>query len=238
MINTRNRFVHINQRIEQAFEQSGRSLSNSVQLLAVSKRHSLDKILQVYELGQRDFGESYLQEALEKITNSPKKDIVWHFIGPIQSNKTKDIAQNFQWVHSVDRIKIARRLSQQYQVYDAHSSLNICLQVNISQEAQKSGFSKEEIVASMIELLDLPNLSIRGLMAIPKPTDDKTEQRQAFKQLHDLLLQLNEQFNLSMDTLSMGMSNDIESAILEGSTIIRVGTGLFGQRLLNSVPNS
>jgi pyridoxal phosphate enzyme (YggS family) len=228
MTNTRNRFVHINQRIEQAFTQSGRSTGNPVTLLAVSKHHSLEKIHALYELGQRDFGESYLQEALTKINASTDSDIIWHFIGPIQSNKTKDIAQNFQWVHSVDRLKIARRLSAQYP--DKALPLNICLQINISQETQKSGFSRSEIFSIIEEIIDLPHLAIRGLMAIPKPTDNVTQQKKAFHELNELMQQLNKQFKLNMDTLSMGMSNDLESAIIEGATIIRVGTALFGPR--------
>lgn len=228
MNNTRNRFVHINQRIMQAFSQSGRSSDDPVTLLAVSKRHSLEKINELYQLGQRDFGESYLQEALTKIDTSPYSDIIWHFIGPIQSNKTKDIAHNFQWVHSVDRLKIARRLSAQYA--DKAKPLNICLQINISQETQKSGFSSSEIFTLIEEIIKLPNLSIRGLMAIPKSTDDTAQQKKAFHQLKELMQQLNQQFKLNMDTLSMGMSNDLESAIAEGATIIRIGTALFGPR--------
>ncbi|MCU7799803.1 MAG: YggS family pyridoxal phosphate-dependent enzyme [gamma proteobacterium symbiont of Lucinoma myriamae] len=228
MTNTINRFVHINQRIEQAFTQSGRPAGDSVTLLAVSKHHSLEKIHTLYELGQRDFGESYLQEALIKINASTDSDIIWHFIGPIQSNKTKDIAQNFQWVHSVDRIKIARRLSAQYP--DKALPLNICLQINISQETQKSGFSSSEIFSLIEEIIDLPNLAIRGLMAIPKPANDVIQQKKAFHELNELMQQLNKQFKLNMDTLSMGMSNDLESAIIEGATIIRVGTALFGPR--------
>lgn len=229
MSNTRNRFDHINQRIKQAFNDSGRSLSNPVSLLAVSKRHSFDKIQTLYDLGQRDFGESYLQEAMEKIKHSPHPDIIWHFIGPIQSNKTKEIAQHFQWVHSVDRIKIAQRLSAQR---SPSSPLNICLQVNISQEPQKSGFSSTEISGVLDEILSLPNIVIRGLMAIPRPSSDFTLQKAAFHQLQELMQQLNQQFELNMDTLSMGMSGDLEAAIAEGATIIRVGTDLFGPREL------
>ncbi len=227
MSNTRNRFDHINHRIKQAFENSGRSLNNPVTLLAVSKHHSLDKIHSLYELGQRNFGESYLQEALKKINQSSYSDVIWHFIGPIQSNKTKEIAQNFHWVHSVDRLKIAKRLSAQY---SGPKPLNICLQVNISLEPQKSGFTISEITTAIEEIMQLPNLAIRGLMAIPKPTDDFRLQKVAFQQLRELMQQLNEQFDLNMDTLSMGMSGDLEAAITEGSTIIRIGTALFGPR--------
>ncbi|MCP3851306.1 MAG: YggS family pyridoxal phosphate-dependent enzyme [Gammaproteobacteria bacterium] len=230
MSNTSNRFDHINHRIKLALQKSGQPISRPVTLLAVSKHHSIDKINQLYELGQRNFGESYLQEALIKKAQSDHSDIIWHFIGPIQSNKTKDIAQNFQWVHSVDRLKIARRLSAQYSNSSSTSNLNICLQINISQEPQKSGFSKQEVVSVMEELVQLPNLTIRGLMAIPKPCHDFTQQKEAFHQLQKLMQQLNKQFNLSMDTLSMGMSGDLEAAISEGATIVRIGTALFGPR--------
>ena len=199
-----------------------------VTLLAVSKYHSLQKINALYDLGQRDFGESYLQEALTKINAAGQADIIWHFIGPMQSNKTKSIAQNFSWVHSVDRLKIARRLSAQRPEH--LPPLNICVQINISHEQQKSGFSTDEIVASIEEISQLAHISLRGLMAIPRPTDDPELQKAAFRQLNELRQQLNTQFNLTMDTLSMGMSNDLEAAIVEGATIIRVGTALFGPR--------
>jgi len=228
MTNARNQFVHINQRIERAFNNSGRSATDPVSLLAVSKYHSLQKINALYELGQRDFGESYLQEALTKIDASEQGDIVWHFIGPIQSNKTKSIAENFSWVHSVERLKIARRLSAQRPEH--LPPLNICVQINISQEKQKSGFSTVEIEGSIEEISQLAHLSLRGLMAIPKPTSDPEQQKVAFRQLNKLMQQLNRQFNLTMDTLSMGMSNDLEAAIAEGATIIRIGTALFGSR--------
>jgi pyridoxal phosphate enzyme (YggS family) len=231
MNQTRNRFVHINHRIKQAFTQSHRPLSHEVTLLAVSKHHTWQKIIELYQLQQRNFGESYLQEALEKIQQANQtamySDIVWHFIGPIQSNKTKEIAQNFHWVHSVDRIKIARRLSHQY---NGDSSLNICLQININEESQKSGFSQTAILEVMEEIMSLPNLTIRGLMAIPKVSDDLSQQYANFHQLKLLKKQLNQQFNINMDTLSMGMSNDLEAAINEGATIVRIGTALFGAR--------
>ena len=215
-------------------------MDDSITLLAVSKRHPLEKIQALYELGQRDFGESYLQEALTKISAAPHADIIWHFIGPIQSNKTREIARHFQWVHSVDRLKIARRLSSQRPA-DA-LPLNICLQVNISQETQKSGFSSAEVSAALKAIITLPNLVVRGLMAIPKPVPqpakqlqhDSTqwfeEQRRAFRQLRELMQQLNQDLGINMDTLSMGMSDDLEAAIAEGATIIRLGTALFGPR--------
>ena len=228
MSNIRNQLDHINQRIKHALQTSGRPANTPVRLLAVSKRHSLDKIHSLYELGQRDFGESYVQEALDKIHRNEHKDIIWHFIGPIQSNKTRDIAENFHWVHSVDRVKIAQRLSDQRP--EQLPPLSVCLQVNISQEPQKSGFTENELFDVFSDISKLPNLTLRGLMAIPKPEPDFGQQRLAFRQLHTLLQQLNKEFATNMDTLSMGMSNDLEAAIAEGATIIRIGTALFGAR--------
>jgi len=202
--------------------------TNPVTLLAVSKHHAENKIQQLYDLGQRDFGESYLQEALQKIEHLSHLKIIWHFIGPIQSNKTKSIAQHFQWVHSVDRIKIAQRLSQQRP--SELPPLNICLQVNISHETQKSGFSSTDLKTQIKDIQSLPNLTLRGLMAIPEKTTDVDKQHTAFRQLRELMLQLNRDNGLNMDTLSMGMSNDMEAAIAEGATIVRVGTALFGSR--------
>ncbi|MCU7836424.1 MAG: YggS family pyridoxal phosphate-dependent enzyme [gamma proteobacterium symbiont of Taylorina sp.] len=232
MTNIRKQFIHINQRIEQAFKLSGRPPDNNITLLAVSKRHPYDKIQSLYDLGQRHFGESYLQEALQKIELLSHLDIVWHFIGPIQSNKTREIARHFQWVHSVDRIKIAQRLNSQRP--SELPPLNICLQVNISQEIQKSGFSNIAIHNAIKGILPLPNLIIRGLMAIPEQVPDSSEQfmlqRTAFQQLRLLMQQLNQEYGLNMDTLSMGMSSDLEAAIAEGATIVRIGTALFGSR--------
>ncbi len=228
MSNTLNQLDHINHRIKQAFKDSDRTDADKVTLLAVSKRHPVEKILTLYQQGQRDFGESYIQEAVQKIQQTAGLDIVWHFIGPIQSNKTRDIAENFQWVHSVDRLKIARRLSEQRpaQLPD----LNICLQINISEEPQKSGFSPTEIFKHLENIADLPHLKLRGLMAIPRMATEYEQQRLAFRQLKELMQTLNEQFKLNMDTLSMGMSGDLEAAIAEGATIVRIGTALFGAR--------
>lgn len=225
-------FEHIKQRIEQAVSSSGQILHKPVTLLAVSKRHSVEKIQSLYKLGQRDFGESYLQEALQKINFLSDLEIIWHFIGPIQSNKTREIAQNFHWVHSVDRVKIARRLSRQRP--PDIPPLNICLQVNISHEAQKSGFSTTEIYDAMKEIIKLPDIMVRGLMAIPAQIPEGSEQfsqqRMAFQQLKELMQQLNKEYKINMDTLSMGMSNDLEAAITEGASIVRIGTAIFGSR--------
>ncbi len=232
MRNSLNQLDHINYRIEQALKKSHHSAAvqpdKKVLLLAVSKRHPLEKILVLYEQGQRDFGESYVQEALQKIQQCPYKDIVWHFIGPIQSNKTRDIAEHFQWVHSVDRLKIAQRLSAQRP--ENLPDLNICLQINISEEPQKSGFSPTEVFNALENIISLPHLKVRGLMAIPRPENEFEQQRIPFHRLNELMHKLNEQFKLNMDTLSMGMSGDLEAAIAEGATIVRIGTALFGPR--------
>ncbi len=202
--------------------------SPDVQLLAVSKYHNVQKMVDLYQLGQKHFGESYLQEAQEKIEQLKQYPIIWHFIGPIQSNKTRNIANLFSWVHSVDRLKIAQRLNDQLEPDKAN--INICLQVNINNEPQKSGFSLDEIGQVVEQVILLPRLTLRGLMAIPKRSSDIHQQRENFAQLRKKLIQLNQQFSLQLDTLSMGMSNDLEIAIGEGATIVRVGSAIFGKR--------
>ena len=198
-----------------------------VTLLAVSKTHKINKIQEAFEAGQREFGENYLQEAVDKIITLKDLPISWHYIGPIQSNKTAKIAQHFDWAHSVDRLKIARRLSQQRP--ENLSPLNICLQVNISAEVSKSGLSPEELPELLEQIHQLPGIKLRGLMCIPAKTDSFDEQRAAFHQMKLLYQQLQKQFS-NLDTLSMGMSADLEAAIAEGSTIVRVGTDIFGTR--------
>lgn len=199
----------------------------TIMLLAASKAQPLVKLQQAYEAGQRVFGESYVQEALEKMSRLPS-DINWHFIGHIQSNKTKSIAEHFSWVHSVDSIKIATRLNDQRPPH--LPPLNICIEVNLNHEKTKSGLEK---TADLIELAttcqQLPQLSLRGLMAIPAPRHTLTEQRQEFRQL-TALADLLKQKGFAIDTLSMGMSEDVEAAIAEGSTLVRIGTAIFGQR--------
>ena len=182
---------------------------------------------QAYNAGLHDFGESYLQEALQKIDTLSGLDICWHFIGPVQSNKTRDIANHFQWVHSVDRLKIARRLNEQRA--PELGPLNVCLQINISNEPSKSGINLDELPQLAKGVSKLSNIKLRGLMAIPTKTDDLAQQRYVFKQLRHAMTELNNSGH-SMDTLSMGMSNDIEAAIAEGSTILRIGTAIFGKR--------
>lgn len=201
--------------------------ANSVALLAVSKGQSLEKIKEAYNAGQRLFGENYLQEALEKQEKLLNVDIEWHYIGKIQSNKTKMIAEKFSWVHTVDRLKIAERLNAQRP--QNLPPLNICIEVNLDEEASKSGVCPESLNEFAMELMQFDRLRLRGLMAIPKITYSMTEQRAAFMKLAGLQNNLIKQ-GLSLDTLSMGMSDDYEAAIACGSTIVRIGRALFGQR--------
>jgi pyridoxal phosphate enzyme (YggS family) len=197
-----------------------------VMLLAVSKTFPADMIREAYRAGQTCFAESYVQEALAKIAALRDLEIEWHYIGPVQSNKTRAIAENFAWVHSVDRLKIAERLSEQR---PAHlPPLQVCLQINISREKTKSGVPPNEASALAHAIAKLPGLTLRGLMAVPAPGDDP-EQRRPFAHLHRLCDDLNRQ-GLELDTLSMGMSHDFPAAIAEGATIVRIGTSIFGAR--------
>ncbi|KHA77086.1 alanine racemase [Janthinobacterium lividum] len=202
-----------------------------VTLLAVSKTFGADAVLAAMRAGQAAFGENYLQEALDKIAfvkeAAPQQAPAWHFIGPIQSNKTRPIAEHFDWVHTVEREKIAARLSEQRPA--DLPDLNICLQVNISGEASKSGVTPAELPALARAVAQLPRLRLRGLMAIPEPETDLALQRLAFAQLRALYEQLNAE-GLALDTLSMGMSADLRAAVLEGATIVRVGSAIFGSR--------
>jgi pyridoxal phosphate enzyme (YggS family) len=197
---------------------------NSVQLLAVSKTKPAQALREAYAAGLRDFGENYLQEALGKQLELADLPLIWHFIGPIQSNKTRAIAEHFDWVHSVDRLKIAQRLSEQRPA--DLPPLNICIQVNVSGEASKSGCAPDDLPALADAISALPRLKLRGLMAIPEPTEDRAEQDAAFAAVQSLQASL----NLPLDTLSMGMSHDLESAIAQGATWVRIGTALFGAR--------
>ncbi|MEQ1772474.1 MAG: YggS family pyridoxal phosphate-dependent enzyme [Burkholderiales bacterium] len=217
-------------RIANAARAAGRP-AQSVALLAVSKTFGAAQVRECYSTGQRAFGENYVQEALDKIAalaDSPDNDeIEWHMIGPIQSNKTRAIAEHFQWVHSVERDKIAQRLNESRPAY--LPPLNICIQVNVSGEASKSGLDPGAEVALAALIANLPRLRLRGLMSIPEPTPDTALQRQRFARLRHL------QENLiacghTLDTLSMGMSDDLEAAIAEGATMVRVGTAIFGRR--------
>ena len=205
----------------------------SAQLLAVSKTQPATALRAAATSGQRRFGENYLQEALAKIEALADLALEWHFIGPIQSNKTRPIAEHFDWVHSVDRLKIAERLSAQRP--PALPPLNICLQVNVSGEASKSGCSLEELPALATAVAQLPHLRLRGLMAIPAPADDFDQQRIPLRELRLALEQLNAR-GLALDTLSMGMSDDLEAAIAEGATLVRVGSAIFGARPSKPAP--
>ncbi|MEH3022452.1 MAG: YggS family pyridoxal phosphate-dependent enzyme [Pseudomonas oryzihabitans] len=211
------------ERIAAASRTAGRDPA-TVGLLAVSKTKPATALREAYAAGLRDFGENYLQEALDKQQELTELPLVWHFIGPIQSNKTRAIASHFDWVHSVDRLKIAQRLAEQRP--PERGPLNICLQVNVSGETSKSGCQPDELPALAAAVSQLPNLRLRGLMAIPEPTDDPASQRAAFARLRTL----SEALNLGLDTLSMGMSQDLEAAIAEGASWVRIGTALFGAR--------
>ena len=219
----------LKRRIANSANQCGRDPS-SVRIIAVSKKHNLDSIKAAYDQGIRDFGENYLQEAMQKIELYKPGNIIWHFIGPIQSNKTKLIANNFSWVHSVDRIKIAERLSSQKN--PDLPDLNVCLQVNIDGETSKVGFSKNEIMTVIPYLQELSGIKLRGLMAIPKFRRTMDEQRKPFYELQQLFMRISNQMqnNTSFDTLSMGMSSDLEAAIYENANLVRVGTDIFGKR--------
>lgn len=217
---------HVQGRISNALEQAQR-LPNTAQLLAVSKTKPASALQQAFQAGQRAFGENYLQEALEKQLALTDLNIEWHFIGPIQSNKTRAIAENFDWVHSVEREKIARRLSEQR---PAHlPPINVCLQVNLDNEATKSGISLTELPAMLESVAQLPNICVRGLMAIPAKREGFDEQRTALEPLSAALSELREQYP-TLDTLSMGMSADLEAAISAGATYVRIGTDIFGAR--------
>lgn len=219
----------VDARIREAAQASARDCA-SIHLLAVSKTQSAHAIREAAACGLTDFGENYLQEALQKQAQLQDLTLNWHFIGPIQSNKTKPLAEHFAWVHSVDRLKIAQRLSEQR---PAHlPALNICLQVNISEEDSKSGCHPAELPALAYAVAQLPRLRLRGLMAIPAPSNDEQVQRAAFAKLRAL----QEALNLPLDTLSMGMSDDLEAAIAEGATWVRIGSALFGARPYPSQP--
>ena len=205
----------------------GRAPQN-IELLAVSKTFPAEAVREAYQAGQRRFGENYLQEGVDKIAALRDLQIEWHFIGPIQSNKTRPIAEHFDWVHGIERLKIAERLSEQRP--SGLPPLQVCLQVNVGGEASKSGVSPEQAEELARGIAALPRLRLRGLMAIPAPTDDVAEQRAAFAQLRALFERLNQQ-GLQLDTLSIGMSHDFPAAIAEGATVVRVGTAIFGNRI-------
>lgn len=199
----------------------------SVQVVAVSKTKPAEAVREAAETGQRDFAENYLQDALPKIEALAALDLTWHFIGPIQSNKTRPIAARFAWVHSLERSRIARRLSEQRPT--ELPPLEVCIQVNVSGEASKSGIDPAGLDELAREVSGLPGLSLRGLMTLPPPCDDFEAQRAPFRELRGLLETLNAS-GLALDTLSMGMTADMEAAIAEGATMVRIGTAIFGAR--------
>jgi PLP dependent protein len=217
----------VRERIAKATAKSQRDI-DCVSLLAVSKTFPKAAIRELYSMGQRAFGENYVQELIEK--HAALKDcneLIWHFIGPLQSNKTRSVAELADWVHSIDRLKVAERLSAQRPEHLA--DLNVCIQVNVSGEASKSGVAPDECLALATKICQLPHIQLRGLMCIPEATHDLKQLAQQFKQLRDLQNQLIAT-GMPLDTLSMGMSSDLEIAISEGSTLVRVGTALFGAR--------
>lgn len=213
-------------RIDAAAALAGR-VGESITLLAVSKTKPAEMIREAYLAGARDFGENYLQEGVDKIETLKDLDIIWHFIGPLQSNKTRPVAEHFDWIHSVDRLKIAQRLSEQRP--DNMAPLNVCIQVNISAEQSKSGVTPDQLPELAAQIAALPGLRLRGLMAIPAPESDPDRQRQALARMKHLFDTLRVGYP-SLDTLSMGMSDDLEAAVAEGSTMVRIGTAIFGTR--------
>lgn len=228
MDTTKNRLQAVKSRIAAACRACGRDARDIV-LVAVSKGHDADAIRAAFEAGQRDFGESYVQEAIDKIDTLADLPIRWHYIGPVQSNKTRAIATHFDWVHSIDRLRIAERLSAQRP--PTREALNVCVQVNVSGEASKQGVAPEAVPELLAAVTQLPGLRLRGLMTIPEATEDAALTRQRFDHL-SALLQAARANGLSLDTLSMGMSGDFETAIAAGATHIRVGTAIFGERPL------
>lgn len=230
------RFQQINQRIAQAAKQAGRK-AQDICLIGASKRQNSDLISQFSAAGLRNIGENYLQEAIDKQSSLASNKLTWHFIGQIQSNKTSLIAQHFCWVHGVDRLKIAQRLSDAKQSLIAtqaadsnNTKLNILLQLNPDQETSKAGVSLDKASELCAQISELDAISLRGFMMIPAPRDSSLEQRAVFARAYELLQSTNQQYGLNMDSLSMGMSGDLEAAIHEGSTMVRIGTDLFGAR--------
>jgi pyridoxal phosphate enzyme (YggS family) len=220
------RLAAVRARIAAAEQAAGRP-AGSVALLAVSKTQPAEALRTAFAAGQRAFGENYVQEALAKQEALRELPIEWHFIGPVQGNKTKSIAENFDWVHSIDRLKIAQRLSDQRPA--SAVPLSVCLQVNVSGEASKAGVAPEAAAELARQIAALPRLRLRGLMAIPAPAENPEQQRQPLHQLQELYATLKAS-GLALDTLSMGMSDDLEAAVAEGSTLVRIGTAIFGAR--------
>ena len=213
-------------RIVKAASDAGRS-PEEVELLAVSKTWPVGCVIAAAQAGQRAFGENYVQEGVDKALATVDLDLAWHFIGPLQSNKTRPVAEHFSWVHSLERLKIAERLSAQRPA--DLPPLQVCVQVNVSGEASKSGCMPGETVALCQAVAALPRLTLRGLMTIPEPADDFAAQRAPFRRLREIFGQVRAA-GIPLDTLSMGMSHDLEAAVTEGATIVRIGTAIFGER--------
>lgn len=226
MIRVTENFRKIQDLLAKAAVDAGRS-PEEILLLAVSKTKPAGAVLEAYAAGQRDFGENFVQEGLEKIAAVAKDDAIWHFIGHLQANKTRAVAAHFQWVHTIDRLKIARRLDEQRP--DDAGPLDVCIEVNIDEEASKSGVAPGEVAELAAAVAELPRLRLRGLMCLPAIREGFEEQRRPFARLRQIRDSLNES-GLSMDTLSMGMTADYAAAIAEGATIVRIGTALFGAR--------
>lgn len=220
------RYHQVRQQIQAAAEQCGRS-PDGIELLAVSKRKPIEDIEAMYALGQKAFGENYLQEALLKIKAIQHNDVIWHFIGHIQSNKTKEIALHFDWVHGIEKAKHASQLDKHRAILG--KPLQACIQVNITGEASKGGVTIEQLPELANHISQLENIQLRGLMTMPDPNTPAEEQKAVFTRLRECKEQLQQQ-GLTLDTLSMGMSGDMNDAICEGSTMIRIGTALFGKR--------
>lgn len=220
------RLSAVRQRLDRACQAAGRN-SDNVRLLAVSKRHPAQAIRDLHALGHNAFGESYVNEGVDKVEQLSDLDLEWHLVGPMQSNKTRAAAEHFDWVHSLDRIRIARRLNNQRP--EDMPPLNVLIQVNVDNEPQKSGCAPDEIdeLAEFVEAC--PRLALRGLMAIPAQKDSEDAQRRSFRRLFELFVKLGED-HPKVDTLSAGMSDDLEAAVAEGSTMVRIGTALFGAR--------
>lgn len=226
----------VRRRIDAAARAAGRD-PQGVALLAVSKTFPADAVRAAYRAGQRAFGENYVQESIAKIDELAdlRASLEWHFIGPLQSNKTRPVAERFEWVHSVDRLKIAQRLSEQRPAN--LPPLNVCVQVNVSGEATKSGVAPADLADVARAVAALPNLRLRGLMSIPEPADDVAAQRAPHRALRELFDALRAN-GLALDTLSMGMSADLEAAVAEGATIVRIGTAIFGARTYAAPPSA
>lgn len=226
MINITENLGKIHDLLARAAERSGRS-PDSVRLLAVSKKKPVEAVLEAASAGQLDFGENFVQEGVAKIQAANRNDLVWHFIGHLQANKTRAVAEAFDWVHTVDRAKTARRLSEQR---PGHApDLNVCIQVNIDREHGKSGALREEVPELAMAVAAMPGIRLRGLMCIPAVREGFEEQRRPFAELRRLFGELCAA-GLDLDTLSMGMSDDFEAAIHEGATMVRIGTAIFGSR--------